>query len=118
MAGPASESDTGLDSNYAGAMAYVLGLITGVIFLVVERKDGFVRFHAMQSILVFGAVVLLEIVILSVPIVGRVLNIAFAVGVAVVWVTLIVQALKGQRYKLPYFGDVAERQLARSTSRL
>ena len=55
------KSATGLDKNTAGALSYVLGPITGVIFLVLE-KDPYVRFHAMQSIVVFIALFVLQFV--------------------------------------------------------
>ena len=57
----AKKSATGLDKNTAGALSYVLGPITGVIFLVLE-KDSYVRFHAMQSIVVFVTLFVLQFV--------------------------------------------------------
>lgn len=67
---------TGLKKETAGALAYVLGPITGVIFFIIE-KDSFVRFHAMQSIVVFVGLFILQwvlgltlILLPLVPIVG------------------------------------------------
>lgn len=48
------KSSTGLDENIAGALAYVLGFVTGIFFLVVEKNSKFVKFHALQSTIVFG----------------------------------------------------------------
>ena len=54
---------TGLPANVAGALAYVLGAITGVILYVLERENRFVRFHAAQSIVVSCVMFLLGIVL-------------------------------------------------------
>ncbi|PYQ37482.1 MAG: hypothetical protein DMG99_20935, partial [Acidobacteria bacterium] len=58
-----SPAASGLTPNLAGALAYILGLITGVLFLVLEpyKRDPFVRFHAMQSVLYSGAVIVFSI---------------------------------------------------------
>ena len=50
----ATGGGSGLPENVAGALAYVLGPVTGVLFLVLEKKSKFVRFHAMQSLITFG----------------------------------------------------------------
>ena len=50
-----SDTSSGLTENVAGLLCYVLGWITGVIFLLIESENKFVRYHAMQSIVVFGA---------------------------------------------------------------
>ena len=60
----------GCDANVAAALAYVLGWISGVVLLVTERQNRFVRFHALQSILVFGALSLAWFVCLSIPLLG------------------------------------------------
>lgn len=99
---------TGLPKNTAAALSYVLGWLSGLFFLFVE-KDEFVRFHAMQSIVVFGALTILSLV----PIIGWILSpIVFLAGLAL-WLILIIKAYQGERYKLPYVGNFAEKQLAR-----
>jgi uncharacterized membrane protein len=71
------ESQTGLDENVAGALAYLFGFVTGILLLVVDGENEFVRFHAAQSIavfgLLFGASVLLGVV-------GAVVGALFASG--------------------------------------
>ncbi len=113
----ASRSSTGLDSNLAAAIAYVLGLVTGVVMLAIEKRDDYVRFHAMQSTIVFLGVLVLSVLLRGVPVVGLMLYLPFVAGVLLLWVFLIVQAVAGRRYKLPYVGDFAEAQLARLTPR-
>jgi uncharacterized membrane protein len=113
MKRPAGESDTGWDSNFAAALSYVLGLVSALVFLAIEKKDEYVRFHAMQSAFTFAAVLIARVLISALPVAAGILNVSFAVGVAALWVVLIVEALRGRRYKLPYIGDLAEQQLAR-----
>jgi uncharacterized membrane protein len=99
---------TGLDPKFAAALAYVGGAMSGILFLLVEKKDLYVRFHAMQSTITFLGVVVLYPFVMSVPFVGRVLSWVFVIGVGVLWAFLIFKAFMGERYKLPYIGDWAE----------
>jgi uncharacterized membrane protein len=101
----------GLSPQLAGAIAYVGGLVTGIVVLAVEKEDRFVRFHAMQSIVFFIAVLVAHLALSGVPFLGKVLYVPFLMGVVGIWAFLIYQAFNGRRYKLPYFGDFAERQL-------
>jgi len=99
---------TGLPRNTAAALAYVLGWISGLFFLFME-KDDYVRFHAMQSIVVFGALTILSMV----PVVGWILTpIVLLAGLAL-WLILIVKAYQGEKFKLPYIGNWVEKQLGR-----
>lgn len=102
---------TGLDPKFAAALAYVGGVITGILFLVVEKRESFVRFHAMQSTITFLGVIVLYPFVSSVPFVGRAMSWVFILAVAVLWVFLIFKAFKGERYKLPYIGDWAEERV-------
>jgi uncharacterized membrane protein len=104
-------SDTGLDSNMAGALAYVLGLFSGIIFLLYEKKDDYVRFHAMQSLLLFSGIAVAYLIVSGIPVLGAILAGPFLVLVVATWAVLMVLAFLGHRYKLPYVGDLAERQL-------
>jgi uncharacterized membrane protein len=105
------KSTTGLDQNLAAALAYLGGAVTGVLFLVIEKDSRFVRFHAMQSTITFLAILVLHIVFIGTPIIGWLLYIPFLVCILVLWLFLMFKALNGQLYKVPYIGDLAERQL-------
>ena len=48
------KTSTGLEDNIAGLLCYVAGWVSGLIFLLIETENKFVRFHAVQSIIVFG----------------------------------------------------------------
>jgi len=103
---------TGLKKETAGALAYVLGPITGVIFLIIE-KDPFVKFHAMQSIVTFVALFALNwiltftiVLVFLVPIVG--------ILMFVLWLLLIYKAWMGESWEVPVFGKLAKQLLKRA----
>ena len=99
---------TGLPKNTAAALSYVLGWITGIVFLLIE-KDPFVRFHAMQSIIVFGGLMILAMV----PVVGWILSPLVMIVGFVLWLVLIFKAYQGEEFKLPVVGEFAKKQLTR-----
>jgi uncharacterized membrane protein len=121
--GPQSTS-TGLPSNVAAALACI-PLIGGIIFYIVEKHDGLVRFYAMQSIIFGGAWLLFSIIskilfliLWSIPAVGGIL--AFFWGIIqalvhiaflVVWVVATVKAFTGARWDIPYIGPIARKQV-------
>jgi uncharacterized membrane protein len=98
-----------LDTKAKAALSYALGLISGLIMLSVEKHDPYVRFHALQSVLVFTVVGLVSLLLPTVPVVGSwpLVRFVFLVGVVGLWITLIVKAVRGEAYRLPYVGDVA-----------
>jgi uncharacterized membrane protein len=101
----------GLDENLTAALAYALGWITGLALLLTERENRFVRFHAMQSTIVFGALCLLWFVGVSIPLLGWAISFFLIPPVsAVLWLLLIYKAYKGERFKLPFAGDIAEQR--------
>lgn len=104
------KSSTGLDENVAGALTYLIGCITGVVFLIVEKDNKFVRFHAMQSTITFGALFGLQI-LLTISVVGWVLLVPLALLELVLWILLMVKAFGGEMFKLPWVGDIAEKQV-------
>lgn len=107
----------GSNEKLVGALAYLLGPVTGVVLLLVEKKNDYVRFHAMQSTLLFGAILLLNIVLGIIPVLGWVIALILspiiALGTFIIWLVLMWKAYNGERYKLPYFGDLVEKQLAK-----
>jgi len=105
------KSSTGLEANLAGALTYVLGPITGILFLVLEKESKFVRFHAMQSTITFVALFVISLVLGMIPILGWLLLLPFQLLVLVLWIFLMFKAFKGEKFKLPTIGDLAERQV-------
>jgi uncharacterized membrane protein len=97
---------TGLPKNTAAALSYVLGWLTGIVFLLIE-KEPFVRFHAMQSIIVFGGLTVLSFV----PLIGLVLAPLIMIVGFVLWLVLIYKAYQGEEFALPVIGEFAKKQL-------
>lgn len=111
-----SRSAAGFDPNAAAAFAYVGGPVTGLIVLMfskslVREREGYVRFHAMQSTVTFLGVAVVHLILRNLPVMGGVLATLLLIATAVLWIFLILKAIKGQTYKLPFVGDIAEQQL-------
>lgn len=115
---------TGIGANAAGALAYLAGLITGVIFLLLDpyKSDRFVRFHAFQAIffnvtwivfwmawsivgLVLGAVTRGLFFVLQIPV-----DLVLFAGGFVLWLYLMYSASQGRMFRIPYIGAMAARQ--------
>jgi uncharacterized membrane protein len=111
VSAPAPSSGRPANPNLIAAIAYFGGLITGAVVLVMEKQDRFVRFHAMQSVVVFVAVLVLHLVLAGLPLLGVVLYLPFLITVIAIWVMLMTKAWRGETYKLPYLGDLAEQLL-------
>jgi len=100
----------GLSENIEGLLSYVLGWVSGLVFWFLEPQNKFVRFHAMQSIVVFGAATILQIVLGWIPVIGWLLGIIVWVATGILWLFLMYKAYQGEKYKLPWAGDFAEQQ--------
>ena len=107
----ASKTALGIDENIEGLLCYVLGFITGILFLVLEKENKFVRFHAMQSIVTFLALFVISMVIGIIPVLGWILSGLLGLVGLVLWLLLMFKAYQGEMYKLPIAGDLAEKQI-------
>ncbi len=105
------KTSTGLEANVAGLLCYVLGWISGLVFILIEKENKFVRFHAMQSIIVFGAITVASIIFRWIPFIGSILNLLLSFLALVLWIVLLVKAYQGIMYKLPWAGNLAEKQV-------
>jgi uncharacterized membrane protein len=94
----------------AGLLCYAGWWITGIIFLILEKDNQTVRFHAVQSIVTFGAVTVLQIILPFIPAVGGILAWIVWVLAIILWIVLMVRAYQGQMLKLPIAGAIAEGQ--------
>jgi uncharacterized membrane protein len=104
----AGGSTTGLEPNTAGLLCYLGGWISGIVFLVIEQKNVFVRFHALQSIVTFGALTVAGAALGRIPYLGGAFAAIIGIMAFVLWVLLMVKANEGQLYKVPLAGQVAE----------
>jgi uncharacterized membrane protein len=102
------KTSTGFDANVAAALSYLVGFVTGIIFLVVEQENRFVRFHAMQSTLLFVGIVLIDILLQVVPILGALVVVFVVIPLsAILWLLLMFKAYQGEDFKLPLVGQMA-----------
>jgi uncharacterized membrane protein len=118
-------SSTGLDANIAAALSYFFGLLSGALFFAMENDSRFVKFHAMQSMLVSVAAIVVYIVYTIVfmilwrlPFIGWIAGIFASLGWLVlalaclgIWLYCMFRAFQGERFKLPFIGEVAEKQV-------
>ena len=108
----------GMQANVAAGLSYVLGWITGLVFFLGEKQNRFVRFNAMQSILLYAALtvvyILLEAIASAFLFSGLftlfvLLTYVVGIGGFVLWILLMVNAFQGKYFKLPVIGDYAEK---------
>jgi uncharacterized membrane protein len=111
-------TSTGLDQNVAGLLAYLFGPVSGIVFYILEKENTFVRFHAVQSILVAIASVVfwigftvLSSVLAFIPILGWIVSglVSVVAGFAffALWIVLMVKAFQGQEWEVPIVGKYA-----------
>lgn len=112
----------GMADNVAGMLAYIT-IIPAIIFLVAEpyNRSRFIRFHSWQNIFLHAAAVvcwiglfIVSMVLAFIPILGHLLAFllwaALSVGFFVAWIIALLKANSNLMYKLPYIGDIAEKQ--------
>jgi uncharacterized membrane protein len=104
-------TQSGLEPTVAGALCYLLGFVTGILFFIAEKNNAFIRFHALQSILFFGGLFVCMMFFGLIPILGFVVNFLLGLCAFVVWLFLMVKAAQGFAFKLPILGDIAERNI-------
>ena len=105
------KTSLGMQANMAALLSYLLGFITGIIFYIVEKENKFVRFHAMQSMITFGALFVLQIVLGFIPVIGWILMPLVSIASLILWIILMIKAYQGEKFKLPIAGDIAEKQV-------
>ena len=110
----AGSTTTGLSPNAAGLLCYLGGWITGIIFLVLEQKNKWVRFHAAQSLVTFGTFTVAITILGWIPLVGAVFSSIVSVAAFILWIILMVKAHRGERFKLPWAGEAAEKIISGS----
>lgn len=108
--GPAGTA-IGLNENLAGSLAYLFGFVTGILLLIVEKENRFVRFHALQSILLSIAFITVFTVLGMLPVIGWLSGVILTPIGLVLWIILMLNASNGKFSKVFYIGQFAEKQL-------
>jgi uncharacterized membrane protein len=119
-------TQTGMKENVAGLLCYVLGWVTGLIFFFIDKRS-FVQFHAKQSIVIFGGLSTLRIIVglfIGASFVGGGLGGGFSLAVAfldllylasvVLWIICMIKAYQGERFRVPIAADLAEQIFGKS----
>ena len=114
-----AKTELGIDENLEGALCYLFVWISGIVFYILEDDNKFVRFHAMQSILVFLPLTVLGVIMGGFfgfgPWLGPGWFFLFWLGTIIwivvffLWLILMLNAFKGKKYKVPIVGDIAEK---------
>lgn len=106
--------------NLVAAISYLAFFITGIVVLYAEKDDKFIRFHAMQSTIIFGGLFVLNLLISlifgSFSLLGIVLNLLnnlLWILWIFIWIVSMIKAYQGQIFKWPIAGDFAEKQIGR-----
>ena len=110
---PLGPTSMGMSPNVEAGLSYLFGWVTGLIFFLVEKQNRFVRFHAMQSLLFFGGLTVINILLnfiggFGVPGLGVLAALVGVVGF-VGWIVLLINGFQGKYFKLPIVGDYAEK---------
>ena len=120
------KTSTGIAANIAGLLCYVLGWLTGLIFFLIEKENKFVRFHALQSMIIFGGLFVLSIAIgifvgifaavgagFLVPVLTLINGLLGLLGL-VLWILLMIKAYQGELFRLPIAADLADKMINKS----
>jgi len=104
-----TDTSTGLKDNVAGLLCYVLGWVSGIVFLILEPNNKIIKFHAIQSIIVFGIIFVVDMIFGWIPFVNLIFIPIIGIITFILWILLMYRAYQGKKYKLPVAGDLAEK---------
>ncbi|MCR2822905.1 DUF4870 domain-containing protein [Lederbergia panacisoli] len=104
-------NSTGLSENVAGLLCYLFWFVGGIVFLLVEKENRFIRFHAMQSIALSAVYFVLSIILTVIPLIGWIMNLILTPVMVILWIILMYQAYQGKYFKLPILGELSDKQL-------
>jgi len=103
-----AKSNKTLDPNTANALCYILGWISGIVMLILEKNDEKIRFHALQSIITFGSLTLFSLVTSVLPFIGLPISSLANIAVVILWLVLLLNAFQGEDIRLPYVSQYAD----------
>lgn len=110
-----SKSSTGLEENLGGLLAYAFTFLSGLILFLVEKENDYIRFHALQSLIAFGGLMVASFILTMIPFIGWIISILIMPLWLILWVFMMYKGYQGEKFKLPFAGDLAEKQLNKQT---
>jgi uncharacterized membrane protein len=105
------KSSLNMSENVAALIAYLFGWLSGLIILLLEKESRFVRFHALQSLIFFGAMSLILGMLGRIPVIGLVVVLVGGIATFGFWIIGMVKAYQGELYRFPIVGDIAAGQI-------
>ncbi len=111
------KSSLGIDENVANFLSYLLGWLSGLVFLFLEKQNNNVRFHAAQSVVIFGVLTLASLVVSVIPGIGGLLQALIGLAAFGLWIVLMVTSVMDKPPRLPVVDQPAE-QLDRTVRNL
>lgn len=100
-------TSTGLEEHVAGLLCYIATFVTGIIFLLMEKKSEFVRFHAAQSTILFLSLFILNLFVQMIPVFGAFFSSVCGIGALTFWIVLMIKAYEKEYFPLPIIGKIA-----------
>ena len=104
------KSSTGLDENMAGLLCYALGWLLGLVFLLLEKDSKFVKYHGLQSLIIFLGLTVVSMIVGRIPVINLLSPILGLAGF-VAWIYTMVKAYQGEWTEIPYISDIVKKQL-------
>jgi uncharacterized membrane protein len=121
-----TSTTTGLDVRLASVLCYSVWWVTGGLFLLLERQHRTVRFHAAQSLVLFGSVSALLVALGAVSALALVVSgqsyqlVRFLAdllwaGAAILWLVLVLRAWRGEVWRVPLVAALADHVVDRTS---
>jgi uncharacterized membrane protein len=118
MSEESKKTSTGLQENIESLLCYLGMWVTGIVFAIIEKENKTVLFHAWQSIFTFGILHIASIVLsfvfsFFIPHISSIIGYLIGILMLVLWIILMLKSYQGQMYKVPVFGELAEKQVGK-----
>ncbi len=101
----------GIHQNFVAVLTYLFDIFAGVLLLIFEKENKFVRFHALQAVIVFAILYITQFVLHIFPLFGGLLSWAVSIIALVLKIFLMYTSYKGQTFKVPVIGDAVWEQI-------
>ncbi len=111
------QKSLGMNENVTALLAYLFGWVSGLIVFLLEKENDFVRYHAMQSMVVFGGITILSVVFTVVPIFHAIVFPLLNLVGLILWVVLMIKAAQHERFRIPVVSDITDDFLKKSSEK-
>lgn len=105
------KSSTGMDENIGALVANLFGWVSGIIMFLIEKESKFVKFHGLQSFIVFLGLILVGGLLGQLPLIGGLISWAASTAGLVLWIILMIKSYQGEWFEIPYISDFVKAQI-------